>query len=631
MGTESILNGKKKAQSYLRGNNLKKARAEYTRLTTKFPHDPESWFMLGLINRQQGLSSDAIPCFETVLQLTAGQHAESHYHLGCLSNDLEDIERAFMHFNEALRINPNFANAYNDLGIAHLNSGNHDKAIACYKEALRINPSSKEAHFNLGKVLEDQNRLPESLTCYLETLRMNAGFKPAESGVLRLLEKSNDLDAVKFILETEKDKHPDKAYCYIYLGNLYWRQGLFHEAESVYRKALELDAADVNTWIGLGNTLQDSGKYDESSQCYLQALALAPENASAHYNKGALHLRQMKYTDALAEFDIAIQQQPHFVEAHWHKAFVCLLTGDYDQGWRQYEWRHQRKDNKNTRAYLQPVWDGSGLSGKTILVHDEQGCGDTFQFIRYLPLVKAEGGRVVFECRHGLGPVLKGCSGCDQLLERVSYAQIPKTEFDVHIHLMSLPGIYETRLDSIPNKLPYLRPDPLLVEKWRDYFAEDHNFKVGIVWAGSPGHTNEANRSCRLEEFLPLSQIPGVSLYSLQKGEGAKQADTLPAGMTLSRLDKIIDLETPFTDTAAVMENLDLIITIDTSIAHLAGALGRPVWTLICATPDWRWLLERTDSPWYPRMRLFRQVIPNHWRPVIDEVTESLKSLVFNA
>ena len=257
-------------------------------------------------------------------------------------------------------------------------------------------------------------------------------------------------------------------------------------------------------------------------------------------------------------------------------------------------------------------------------MHDEQGYGDTFQFVRYLSRVQAAGGRVIFECHHHLSAVLQGCDGYDEIVERTTPQDIPMTSFDVQIHLRSLPRVLKTRLDNIPCDLPYIKAEPRRVEHWRKELAADKGYKVGIAWAGSPHHTNELNRSCPLAEFAPLGYIAGVSLYSLQKGPGSEQADTPPAGMQLIRVDKEMDQTARFVDTAALMANLDLIISIDTSIVHLAGAMGRPVWTLLCATPDWRWMLERPDSSWYPTMRLFRQPQPGDWRRVIAQVREAL-------
>ncbi len=215
--------------------------------------------------------------------------------------------------------------------------------------------------------------------------------------------------AEEVLMETLRSNRGDtNSHCH--LGELYWSQSRWKEAEDHYRQALEQDQTLVDAWIGLGNVLQDQGQYDESGSCYEHALELAPDNSGAHYNQGALDLRQMRLSGALSRFDRAISYQPEFVEAHWHKSFVCLLTGDYTQGWQEYEWRHRRKDCIR-RSFTQPTWDGSALDGRTILVHDEQGFGDTFQFVRYLRRVKAQAGHVIFECHRGLREVLSGCDG----------------------------------------------------------------------------------------------------------------------------------------------------------------------------------------------------------------------------
>jgi hypothetical protein len=288
-------------------------------------------------------------------------------------------------------------------------------------------------------------------------------------------------------------------------------------------------------------------------------------------------------------------------------------------------------------------WDGSTLNGKTILVHAEQGFGDTIQFVRYLPMVQTQGGHVIFECQKNLIRLLRDCNGIDKIIEITSK---PKVNFDTHISLLSLPGIFGTDLDSIPSDIPYINVDPLLVEHWRKKISDNNDFKIGITWAGRPTYKDRF-RSCSLADFAPLAGIHGITFYSLQKGPASKEILNPPEGMEIINLDNDLN---DFADTAGIMQNLDLVISTDTAVVHLAGAIGKPVWTLLHSAPDWRWFLSREDSPWYPcprqndvarpdglvgqgqanglaglaGMRLFRQTTHNDWAYVFEKVKQRL-------
>jgi hypothetical protein len=266
------------------------------------------------------------------------------------------------------------------------------------------------------------------------------------------------------------------------------------------------------------------------------------------------------------------------------------------------------------------MWDGSYLNGKSILVYTEQGIGDSIQFVRYLPMVKEQSGCVIVECQQSLCRLLKNCVGIDEIIEMTSHGKSPM-KFDVQIPLLSLPGIFDATVDSIPQNLSYIKPDPVLVSQWRSMFDCDNNLKVGIVWAGNPKHKNDRNRSCSLKDFAHLTSIRGLTFYSLQKGLASVEANNHPKGMKIINLDNELN---DFADTAAAIDNLDLVIAVDTAVAHLAGAIGKPVWTLLPFVPDWRWMLKRSDSPWYPSMRLFRQRQLYDWDGVFDQVRKSL-------
>jgi len=415
----------------------------------------------------------------------------------------------------------------------------------------------------------------------------------------------------------------------------------------------------------LGSALQHQDKLDEAIGCYQQAVRLKPSYAEAWTHLANLHWEQSRFDEALACYAKAISCRADLADAHFNRSRLFLLLGDWGRGWPEYEWRWQTKAFPR-QAFQQPRWDGSDLKGRTILVDAEQGLGDTLHFVRYLPLVKQRGGRVNFLCQPPLLPLLASVQAIDHLLSQGS--QLPA--FDVQTPLVSLPGIFHTSLAAFPAPVPYLHADAELVKHWKSRKSEvgsrksEHlhltsdighrtsDFLVGITWQGNPAFLHDRQRSIPLVHFAPLAQVEGVQLISLQKGAGTDQLKQLriaDCGLRIERQETkpllesairnpqsaILDLGSrldeasgAFMDTAAIMTHLDLVISSDTAVAHLAGALGIPVWVALPMAPDWRWLLGREDSPWYPTMRLFRQTRYGQWEDVFDRLAEELKAVV---
>ena len=341
-------------------------------------------------------------------------------------------------------------------------------------------------------------------------------------------------------------------------------------------------------------------------------MELDPDFAKAHNTLGTILSARGQVEDALAHYETAIGLKPDYAHAHWNRALVRLLLGDYPRGWADYEWRWQCKKAFHLPAFSQPRWDGGPLTGKTILLYAEQGLGDTLHFVRYARLVQLCGGRVVLQmpastysasfalCRH----------------RRVVPWGSPPPAFDVYAALMSLPALFGTTLENIPAEIPYLHADPNLVEHWRRQLTVVDGFKVGIAWQGSTTHAWDRHRSVPLTAFAPLAEVPGVRLISLQKGPAAQQAESVSGGIPVADFGDLVDRTSgAFMDTAAILKGLDLVICVDTAVAHLAGGMGVPVWLALHHTPDWRWLRGREDSPWYPNVRLFRQPSPGEWGP----------------
>ena len=352
--------------------------------------------------------------------------------------------------------------------------------------------------------------------------------------------------------------------------------------------------------------------------CYQRALSINPEYAKAHSNLGVAYSDLGDLDKSIASYRRALEISPGFPEAHWNYAQVLLLKGRFEQGWIEYEWRWKWKDFPSLkRNFAQPLWDGSNLNGRTILLHCEQGLGDSIQFIRYAPMVARLGGRVVVECPPQLKRLFQGVSGIDRLAGH--HGELPT--FDVQAPLLSLPHIFKTDLETIPNTVPYLSPpsEPLINLERGD------GVRVGMVWAGKPTHIGDIKRSVDLGHFTTIANMEGCIFYSLQVGE--RRQDIGQHDLNESLIDLGEDLA-DFAVTASAIEQLDLVISIDTAVAHLAGALGKPVWTLLPHMPDWRWMLDREDTPWYPTMRLFRQKKAGDWEGVFRDVEIGLRERV---
>jgi len=391
---------------------------------------------------------------------------------------------------------------------------------------------------------------------------------------------------------------------------------------AAYEKALGLEPGKAGSYNGLGNVLDNLGQAGPAMEMFARAIELEPDDATTHNNLGVACMGDGAFEQAAGCFRQSLSIKPDFAEAAFNAAILRLLRGDYKKGWPGYENRRLKSDwrhNYPFRYDRKPRWHGESFAGQTLFVHDEQGFGDAIQFVRYLDMARTLGGRVVFETRKPLLGLLAGVKGIDEITERSPDGR-PRAEFDLWCPLMSLPGIFSTTERSIPATMPYLQADPDKKKAWRKRIA-GKGFRVGLVWSGNPTHFRGRNRSCIPADLLPVLKVPGVRFYGLQKGAAAREAFELQKEGLITNLGD--DLQ-DFSETAAAIANLDLVISIDTAVAHLAGAMGKPVWVLLAHVPDWRWLLERSDSPWYPTARLFRQTARGDWETVALQVATAL-------
>lgn len=437
--------------------------------------------------------------------------------------------------------------------------------------------------------------------------------------------KSGDYKKAALLIQKAIQNNPANPLYYRSLGDVLKNQGKYKEAISFYKKTLEFMPDNCDTLNNMGNAYYCTGNLSTAISCYKKALLINPAYEKACNNMGKTFQDMGEINKALVCYKKSLRLNPDYAEAHFNLSVALLLSGDYSQGWCEYEWRFKRSRPQNIYPHrlFKPRWDGSPFTGKRLLVHAEQGLGDTLQFVRYIPVVKALGGTIIFETLGPLKRLMNGLAGIDELIE-ISPDQPPAKDYDYYIPLLSLPCIFKTTLDNIPSIIPYIYADQVKIEYWKNRIP-DGDIKVGLVWAGKPSHENDRNRSIPLDSFIPLANIQNIRLYGLQKGGAAVHGAKFPECALSADLGEELN---DFSDTAGVIENLDLLISVDTSVAHLAGAMGKPVWILLPYIPDWRWLLNREDSPWYPTARLFRQKKAGDWDEVLRRVAKELQNLV---
>jgi len=609
------------AVRYHQSGDLRKAEPLYRQILQADPSHADAHHFLGLIAYQTGHLDGAVGLMSQALVLNPSA-AVYHANLGVVFQAQGRPQEAQASFAQALRLNPDLADTHNNLGNVLQEQGKLDEASACYRQALRLNPDHASGHYNLANALKDQGQLDEAVTSYRQALRIDPHHVDAHNNLGVAFKALGRLDEAVACYQQALGLNPNHVDARNNLGNIFKDQDRLDEAVACYREVLRLNPQYVDALSNLGLALKEQGQLAEAVACCRRALGLNPRHANAHNNLGLALMDQGQLGEAGACFDQALRLRPQDAGPRWNWALLRLLQGNFEQGWADYESRWSQP-GLVPRSWPRPRWDGLPLEGKTILVHAEQGLGDTLQFIRYAPLVKRRGGTVLVECQPALVTLLSRCPGIDRVLPEGT----PLPDFDVQVPLLSLPGLFGTNLSCVPADVPYLFADNRLVERWRRELAGFGTaFRIGLVWQGNPTVRGDRQRSVPLIQFAPLACLEGVRLFSLQVGPGAKQL--VHTGERLG----VVDLGSRFDrssleDVAAVLKNLDLVISSCTAIPHLAGALGVPVWLALAFVPDWRWLLEREDSPWYPHHRLFRQRRPGDWDEVFKRIAAELRSL----
>jgi tetratricopeptide (TPR) repeat protein/GT2 family glycosyltransferase len=570
---------------------------------------------------QSGHLQEAEQLYRLVLQSNPDNPAALHS-LGIIAHQMGNHNKAIELINAAIVNNPGMPQYYNTLGLVFEAVGELEQAVLAYHQAVSTKPDYAEAYHNMAIALQSQSRYTEAIEKCKQAILLKSDYAEAYNTMAFSLEKQERFDEAIENYRQALHLKPDFAEAYNHLGFVLNRQGKSAEAIENFRRALEVDLNYAEVYSNLGIALKERQQFAEAIENFEQALRIEPDFAEAYYNLANSLRDEGRCSEAIENYKNAIRLKPEYAEAHWNMSLTNLLSGNFIEGWKGYRWR-RNIDSKILidRNYTgKPRWDGTPFEGKRLFVHYEQGLGDNIQFVRYLPMIKAKGGTVIFETLKPLIALLKDFSGADQVVENRPDGK-PSVDFDIYTSLLDMPNIFGTTLEKIPAEIPYIHAETAKAQYWRNKLVGSF-FKVGIVWAGSPTHGNDHYRSCKLKDFAPLAKIDGVRLYGLQKGKAAVQMDEMAGILPVVNISKEFE---DFTDTAAAIENLDLVISVDTSVLHLAGAMGKPVWALLPYAPEWRWMLNRQDSPWYPTMRLFRQKDWGRWEPVFEHVTSELQ------
>lgn len=509
--------------------------------------------------------------------------------------------------------------------------GRHEEAVRLWRAVLESDGEQPQARHNLGVALLALGRTEEAVVQLRAAVRLDPAYAKAHLNLAKSLAEVKQYGEAEIHFRRVAELSPGDADAFVEWGRNLMDQRQPDRAAIILRQAVRLkpDNAAAHNWLGLAHL--EAGELPTAESCFARGLELDPQDALIHQNFGTALKEQGRLAEALAAYDVALVYDPDNASIRWNRSLALLQAGDFARGWPEYEWRFRRGKTPR-REFGKPQWDGrADLSGKTILIHAEQGLGDTLQFCRFARKIKDRGaGNVVMEVQSPIAALLASCDGVDHLVSEGE----PLPEFDFHLPVMSGPAATQTTLANVPSSIPYLHVDPNRVKHWAAVIHEqaaprpgrEMRLKVGIAWQGNPHHKLDRFRSMRLEEFAPLASDPRLQLFSLQRGPGTEQLDTA-LGRSLGIVEltnRCVTTGSDWIDAAALMENLDLVVSVDTAVAHLAGALARPVWVALSAVPDWRWMLNRNDSPWYPTARLFRQERLGEWQTVVSAMVNNL-------
>ncbi|MBI9073609.1 MAG: tetratricopeptide repeat protein [Melioribacteraceae bacterium] len=606
----------------------------------------EQLFQQGTEFLQNGKFAEAENSLKESVQLNPDDF-RTFNHLGIVYQNLQKFNLAADCFKMAVKLNKQSINAYNNLGICYFQLGNISEAESVLSKSYNIDPDNPDTTFNLGLIYQHSNNLTNAKKFYKRTIELNANFTDAylNLGVV-LQDEKNYGEAISvynealkfspdnaelifssgFLFEILKDYSRAKEYyekavaltpnftkCLFNLANVYKELKEWEKAEKEYRKVIELDSSYADAYINLGVCLNRLEKYEEAIDSFTIANSKVPGSTGALINLGAVLLTAGFPEKAISKYDEALSLDPKEQITHFNRGVALLLNGDFEEGWKEYEWRLNNScgypENKSAK-----LWNGEDLNGKTLLIKEEQGVGDLIQFIRYAGLLHKEGAKIIVQCRNFLHNLMQDFYGIDEVISPESQPSY----YDFEISIMSLPYVFKTDYFSVPQQFPYLKIDQGKIKNWKSGLKSGKP-NIGLIWKGNPDHLYDHLRSFKLEEFENLLINERFNFISLQK-------DITEEEKIILEKYNVKTYQEDFAATAAIISSLDLVISVDTAIAHLAGALNKPVWNLLSYNPDWRWLLDGNTTPWYSSMKLFRQKRGELRPGFVDKINKELEN-----
>ncbi len=606
---------------YLSACDYEKSIEYFSNVIVHFDNHPTANYNLGLSYHKLNKLKEAEIYYKKAIQINPN-NIDAINNLGVVYASLNNKSEALKYYNQAAAKNKNSGQAFNNMGNLFSLSDNFDEAEKNYKKAISIEPENHSYLFNLADCYAKQQSWDDAISILEKAILLKPDYYQAHNSLGVVYLKKQNIHKAKELFEHAIRLKSDFWEAFQNLGICFEKMNMNSEAIALYNKVLELSKGNINAIVRLSNYEMDRGNYEESEKLLKNLDGNDSVKTIEYTNIGVAKLKQGKINDAIDFTSKALEVASENALTHYNLAHALLLKGDFARGWKEYEWRKKRSDFEK-RSFSKPELTDKNLNGKKILVYDEQGLGDSIQFVRYLPKLKELGAFVILECSQRLAGMFSKLKGIDQIVIKNSTTE-PNVEYDFHIALLSLPLYFNTEITSIPQTVPYLFAEEKLIEKWKVIIPNNDIINVGISWAGNPKNYNDRNRSCTLNDLEALFDIPNIKFYSLQKGEPVKQ-------IYARGDDKVIDLDVlmdSMDTTAAAVQVLDIIISVDTSIAHLSGAMGKPTWVMLPFLPDWRWMLEREDSPWYPTVRLFRQTKEKDWSSVVRNIRSELIKLV---
>jgi Flp pilus assembly protein TadD len=613
---ESIYN---KGVFYFQNGNFEEAFEHFNKVLEIIPEHPYSYYFNGLIFKLKSDYQNADKYFSIAIKLK-NDDPDFYHCLGLVNEATGLTDLAVTNFKKAISLFPENPEYYSSLGQVYHDMGMLKECIENYNQAVKLDNNNAAYLNNLGVVLDAANRDEDAVTVLSRAVELGPGNPDYYNNLGLALShwpKEKIVDLMNYLKKTSDD--PD----FYYIPPLELKRKLDLAAEN-YLKAIALNPENPEYYNNLGVVLQRLDDYDGARENYFKAIELNPGNDKYYNNLATIYEEDCDYDRAIESYLKAIELNQQNKEIYQNLSLLYLLREDFAKSWENFELYRTKNITKKkfNKLYNKPDWNGEDINGKTIYVCMEQGLGDTLHYMRYLPYVKETGARVIFNCQPELVNVLKSAKGFDLIVSDAIGEE--KHEFDTYVLLMSLCRIFTPDIKSIPAEVPYVYADPELKEKWFGKFKDEKRLKIGIVWRSKFSNPTFNKRSCPVEKFVELAKaFPEHKFYSMQKSPFEAEIKKF----SLENLSSLSEEIKDFADSAAILEHLDLLITIDTSVTHLAGAMGKRVWNLIPFSPDWRWFEGREDSPWYPTMKLFRQEYPGDWDSVFDKVANDLRLL----